>query len=181
MKKIKSLFILILNLSLIPIMAYPALGQDQTGSISGTVFRDANDNGLCADEGEERLGNIPLEIINDDSGDFFTYTTEPDGSFTHTTAILGFWQVTVVPGTNWRITSQQTINVELTADEPDVSSINFCIIEVQPQQDDPPVTLPESGAFIAPPLLYAGALGLLFVILGLIILLARRFVTSDSW
>lgn len=164
-----------LVLSIFATFAQPAQAQDQIGTIRGTVFRDVNENGLCSAESEAVLADIPLEIINDDTGEFIRYTTAPDGTYAHTTPDLGIWRVTVVPGSQWRVTSQQTIEVTLTPDSPDAAGIDFCIVEIETNQENP-VTLPESGAFIAPPLLVAGLFGLALIILGGALLLGRRLI-----
>lgn len=152
------------------ILAFPTLAQDQSGSIRGIVYRDVNLNGLCSDEGEVRLGDIPVELANDDSEELIRLNTAADGTYTHSEATLGLWRVTVIPGSGWRVTSQQTREVVLSPDLPDAASVDFCIVEIE-ESDGGAVTLPESGAPIAPYLLIAAAGGLLLMVLGAALIL----------
>jgi len=171
-RKIGSLIPIVL-IYLLVLFAYPTLAQEQTGSIRGVVYRDVNANGLCTGEGEVRLANIPLEIINDDIQEIVRFITAPDGTYIQNGAALGSWQVTVVPGEGWRVTSQQTRAVVLTPENPDMAEVDFCIVEIEGSVDGG-VTLPESGAPIAPQLLFAGAAGLALMVLGAGMLLHGR-------
>lgn len=172
MKKIYWIGLFALLLLAVPIAA---LAQDQTGSISGTVYRDINANGVCVNEGEPRVAaNIPLEVVSDDVGELIRITSNADGTFSYTTDAQGLWRVTVVPGQGWRVTSQQTLEVVLSADNPLTENLNFCIIEVQQTGGGGGTTLPESGVAIAPPLLLAAAFGFLFIAAGAILLLIGR-------
>ena len=141
--------------------------QDGTGTISGTVYRDVNANGVCANEGEPRVAaNIPLELVEDDVGELVRITTAADGTYTYATDALGLWRVTVVPGQNWRVTSQQTLEVVLTVDNLNVTNIDFCIIEVEQSSGDGGTTLPESGATVDPSLLLAATFGFILISAG---------------
>ena len=56
--------------------------QEQKGTISGTVYRDINANGVCVNEGEPRVAaNIPMELVLDDVGELVRLTTVADGSY----------------------------------------------------------------------------------------------------
>mgnify|MGYP000184238520 CR=1 FL=1 len=175
-RRVWSITIIFLML-LFVVLTYPTLAQDQTGSIRGTVYRDINLNGLCSDEGEVRLGDIPIEIVNDDTDEIIRQITAPDGTYVHTSAELGLWLVTVVPGTGWRVTSQQSIEVLLSEDQPDAAGVDFCIIEIE-SSNGGGVTLPESGAPIAPQLLIAAAAGLALMAFGAGMLLRGKKTQS---
>ena len=145
-------------------MLHSAGAQAQTGSISGTVYRDINANGVCVNEGEPRVAaNIPMELVSDDVGELVRISTAADGSYAYTTNALGLWRVTVVPGENWRVTSQQTLEVVLTTDSLNATGIDFCIIEVEQSPGAGEPTLPESGAPVAPALLMASAIGFILI------------------
>ena len=153
--------------------------QEEVGSISGTVFRDINANGACVNEGEPRVAaNIPIELVQDDIGEIDAITTAADGTYTFPTDDLGLWRVTVVPGQGWRVTSQQTLEVVLTDDNPDPINIDFCIIEIDQPAGGGGTTLPESGAPIAPTLLVAAAIGFLLIAAGALLLLFNRKVEA---
>lgn len=172
MKKAYWIAVIVLSLLAIPLMAF---GQDQTGTISGTVYRDINANGVCANEGEPRVAaNIPLELVSDDVGELTRITTAADGTYSYSTDALGLWRVTVVPGQGWRITSPQTLEVVLSTDNPDASNIDFCIIEIDQSAGGGGTTLPESGVFIAPPLLIAAVIGFLFIAAGAVLLIFSK-------
>ena len=129
-KKMGLLAVIFFVISLVT-FSNPTLAQDETGSIQGAVYRDVNLNGLCSNEGEARVGNIPIEIINDDTEEFVRIVTAPDGTYVYNNVELGLWRVTVVPGTGWRFTSQQTREIELTEDLPDAFDVDFCIVEIE--------------------------------------------------
>jgi len=172
MRKIQLIGIFVLLLMAIPLVA---LAQDQPGSISGAVFRDINANGICVNEGEPRVAaNIPLELVSDDAGELIRITSNADGTYSYATDAQGLWRVTVVPGQGWRVTSQQTLEVVLSSDNPDTDGINFCIIEVQQTGGGGGTTLPESGVAIAPHLLLAAAFGFLFIAAGAVLLIIGR-------
>lgn len=168
---IVSVPILLLSVLSVP---YAIQAQDQSGSISGTVFRDVNDNGVCTGEGEPPVAaNTPLELVQDDEGEIVRISTAADGTYAFSTNTLGLWRVTVAPGTGWRVTSQQTHEVVLTDDTPNVSNIDFCIIQVNLT---PPGGggLPESGAPLAPALLGAASMGFILMAAGAGLLLFNR-------
>ena len=150
--------------------------QDQTVTISGTVYRDINANGVCVIEGEPRVAaNIPMEFVADDVGELVRITTAADGTYAYSTDALGLWRVTVVPGESWRVTSQQTLEVVLTADNPNVRNIDFCIIEVEQSSGGGGTTLPESGAPVAPTQLMAATIGFVLIAAGAGLLLLNQF------
>ena len=165
-----SITVFLFALMLIP---HATHAQDQTGIISGTVYRDINANGVCSNEGEPRVAaNIPMELVADDVGELVRITTAADGSYSYSTDQLGLWRVTVVPGERWRVTSQQTLEVVLTVDSLNVTNIDFCIIEVE-QSSGGGTTLPESGALVAPSLLMAATIGFVLIAAGAVLLISQ--------
>jgi hypothetical protein len=144
-----------------------------SGSISGTVFRDLNSDGTCAGTGEPGEPNIPVEFINRDDEATVNATSDISGNFRLGSSRIGGWQVTVKPGPNWRVTSPQTVQVAISAEQPEVSGLSFCIVPVGTPPGGQPV-LPESGAPLAPWLLASAGLGLLFLIAGAGLLLQGR-------
>ncbi|MDX1418064.1 MAG: SdrD B-like domain-containing protein [Candidatus Promineifilaceae bacterium] len=163
-RKIQVIIRMLLLLSPI-LIVFPIQAQTQTGSIRGTVYRDINENGICSTEGEARVGDIAVELVNDDTPELQRTLTAPDGTYLLANASLGLWRVTVVPGTGWRISSAQTREVTLTADQPDAIEVDFCIVQLE-DPNNGGTTLPESGAFIAPPLVLIAIAGLLLMTIG---------------
>ena len=158
---------------------YLTHAQDQTGSISGTVYRDINANGVCVNEGEPRVAaNIPLELVADDEDEMVRITTAIDGSYVYSTDARGLWRVTVVPGQGWRVTSQQTLEIVLSDDGSEVINVDFCIIEMDQSSGGGGTTLPESGAPVAPILLFAATIGFVLIAAGAILLLFNRLQNS---
>jgi hypothetical protein len=162
-----------------------ASAQENSGSISGVVYRDVNANGICTNENEVGEAGIPIQLVNRDDNSTVNLTSGSGGSYELSGAAEGNWQVTVNPGSAWRVTSQQTRQVVITADEPDVEEVDFCIVQVSASTATatavPTVTpgptpipaptpvqpvLPESGAPLSAPLMLAFGLGLLFLITG---------------
>lgn len=151
--------------------------QEEAGSISGTVFRDINANGVCVNEGEPRVAaNIPIELVQDDEGEIDRISTSVDGFYIYNTDTLGLWRVTVIPGQGWRVTSQQTLDVVLTEVNPDPTNIDFCITEVGQPAEGGGTTLPESGVPIAPTILAAAAIGFILIAAGAVLLLFNHRV-----
>ena len=171
----KMLLVVNLLILFLPAVYIPLMAQETTGSIRGTVFRDINENGQCTNEGEPRIAGIPVELVDDATRTIVRLQTGADGTFILSQAALGRWQVTVVPGTGWRVTSPQTREAILTSESPDATNIDFCIVEISsPPGGSGGTTLPESGAPIAPELLAAAALGFALMAAGAALLIHGR-------
>ncbi len=169
---ILSISVTLLAISSIPFLAH---AQDQQGSINGTVYRDINENGNCTGEAEPVVSaNIPLELVQDDIGQLIRITTAADGTYFYSTDTLGLWRVTIVPGQGWRVTSQQTLEIVLTEDNPDANAVDFCIVEIEQPTNEDVTTLPESGAPVSPSLILAAAFGFILMATGAAFLLFGR-------
>ena len=158
--------------------------QDFSGSISGVVYRDVNANGICTDEDEPGVSGIPLQFVFREDESIANLTSGSEGYFELMAAGDGTWQVTVNPGSGWRVTSQQTRQVLVMEDEPDVEEIDFCIVQVSVSGGaggtggeggggSQPV-LPESGAPFSPSLIVATGLGMLFLAAGAVLFVHSR-------
>ncbi len=175
----KKAFWIVLTISFLFLIPITVQAQDQSGSISGTVYRDLNLNGLCASEDEPKVAaNIPLELVSDDAGELIRISSAADGTHAFTTDTLGLWSVTILPGQGWRVTSQQTLEVVLSIDNPDATNIDFCIIEIDQTGGGGGTTLPESGFIVSTPLLLAAAIGFILVTIGTIMLLVGRLTRT---
>ncbi len=126
--KQKSLFISLTALFFFALFGWRAVSAQETGSLSGGVYNDLDGDGICFEEDDPGEAGITLELIDPEDGEAIRLTTDSEGLFTQADAAQGDWEVTVVPGTGWRITSQQTRQVFLSEDEElDVEEIVFCI------------------------------------------------------
>jgi hypothetical protein len=170
-----SLSLLVIGLLLIISPALSVSAQTNTGSIGGIVYNDLNGDGFCVGTGEPGQSGVPVEFIYTGSGTTLPLMTGVDGSYGIVSITLGTWQVTVKPGTGWRVTSQQTRQVTLTDTQPTVSGVDFCITQVPASGGgtSPPV-LPESGADVAPALIAAAAVGAFLLMLGAGLILNSR-------
>jgi hypothetical protein len=144
------------------------------GSISGFVYNDVDENGVCTSADSQGQPGIPVQLIHNASNSTFTVTSGSAGAYSYGAAELGSWQVTVNPGSGWRVTSQQTRQVQLTTTDPAVNSVDFCIVRVPDSGGGGQTVLPESGAPIAPGLLLTALLGLLSLLAGGLILVRTR-------
>lgn len=160
-------------------VAQDDLDPDFSGSISGVVYRDVDANGVCTDEDEPGVSGIPLQFVFREDESIANLTSGSEGYYELMAAGKGTWQVTVNPGSGWRVTSTQTREVVVIEDEPDVEEIDFCIVQVSVTEgaggtggsgggDSQPV-LPESGLPLSPSLLLATGLGLLFLAAGAVL------------
>jgi hypothetical protein len=170
-----SLSLLAIALVLVILPVLPAGAQTNTGSIRGIVYNDLNGDGFCVGTGEPGQSGVPVEFIYTGSGTTLPLMSGVDGSYGVVSITLGTWQVTVKPGTDWRVTSQQTREVTLTSTQPTVSGVDFCITQVPTSGGgtSPPV-LPESGADVAPALIAASAMGAILLALGAGLILNSR-------
>lgn len=187
-----ALITLVLLLSVLGIITTVS-AQENNGFISGVVFDDLNTNGICTGENEPGVMGIPLQLVNRDDNTIINLTSGSGGYYELTNASEGTWQVTVNPGSGWRVTSQQTRQVLVTEEEPDVEDVDFCIVQVAtetptgtpagtptvtpavtPTATTIPPVLPESGAPLSPLLLLAFGLGLLFLVTGALLLAHAR-------
>jgi hypothetical protein len=156
--------------------------QTDVGTISGTVYRTENPNSTCTEADLVGEPRVPLQFVNRDNNTTINQQTSSDGSYEFIAGSEGTWQVTVNPGPGWRVLTQQTRQVVIDEDNQEYEDINFCIIRVPTPtptstvQTTPtqtistptpvPPVLPESGAPVAPLLLLAAGLGVLFLIAG---------------
>jgi hypothetical protein len=190
-----TLVIVLICIAAAAVQAQDTLAQDVNGSISGFVFRDLNENGVCSDEDEPGVVGIPLQLVNRNDNTIVNLTSGGEGFYELVNASGGTWTVTVNPGAGWSVTSQQTIQIVVDEDEPDIEDVDFCIVEVgatatatpappptpvtgatpvQPVAPTPVPVLPESGAAVSPSVLWVVALGLLLLVSGAALLVRTR-------
>ena len=156
-----------------------AFAQSSGGAILGTVYNDIDANGVCVGTGEPGLTGMVVEFVNVEAAIQTALQTNENGSYGYTSAGFGTWNVTVKPPEGWRSTAQPTRQVILTSTQPVASGVDFCITQdaststpatppatAVPGGSGGAVTLPESGATIAPALLNAAAIGIGLLAIG---------------
>ena len=156
-----------------------AFAQSSGGAILGTVYNDLDANGVCVGTGEPGLTGMVVEFVNVEAAIQTALQTNENGSYGYTSAGFGTWNVTVKPPEGWRSTAQPTRQVILTSTQPVASGVDFCITQdaststpatppatAVPGGSGGAVTLPESGAPIAPALLIAAAIGIGLLAIG---------------
>ena len=150
-----------------------AFAQSSGGAILGTVYNDLNADGVCVGTGEPGLPGMVVEFANVEAAIQTALQTNENGSYGYTAAGFGTWNVTVKPSQGWRSSAQTTRQVALTSTQPVASGVDFCITQDASSGGSEgsgetgggdtgssgAVTLPESGAPIAPALLIAVVLG----------------------
>jgi hypothetical protein len=140
-----------------------------SGSIRGTVYRDANNDGLCVGTGESGLGGVPIRFSNGSSQLYLQ--SGVDGTFGLVASGLGTWTVTAEPSADQGVvTSAASRTVELTEDNPLATGVDFCIGTARASS----VVLPESGAPARPILWIALVAGVLLAGAGLFMLMRER-------
>jgi hypothetical protein len=154
-----------------------AAAQVPNGSISGTVYLDANQDGTCAATGEPGPAGIAIEFL---AGDNFTRVyreTDGAGNFVLLAAGFGTWNVTVMPGGAYDVTGEATRQVVVTQEVPHVAGIVFCIVASADggSGEDGGTVLPGTGAALGPGIMAAGIAGVALIAIGLgLIGLSRR-------
>ena len=156
-----------------------AFAQSSGGAILGTVYNDLNADGVCVGTGEPGLPSIVVEFNNVEASILTALQTNENGSYGYTAAGFGTWNITVKPPTGWRSSAQQTRQVVLTSTQPVAAGVDFCITQdsgsgtpaappatAVPGGSGGAVTLPESGAPIAPALLIAAVIGIGLLVIG---------------
>ncbi len=145
----------------------PALAQ--TGAITGTVYADANGNGV-RDANEAGVSNVSLTFSG--VGEPVNGVTNADGNYFFT-ATAGNWKVTVTPPNGFEVVNGASQTVSIAADQQNiVLDFGLRAIQVQPTattapQPGPtntPGILPTTGAPAAPSLLPLLALAALAIL-----------------
>jgi hypothetical protein len=146
-----------------------AVQAQENGAIRGTLYNDANADGVCG-EGDETISGVPVEFTH--SGGYnVTLTSGTDGTYGLAGVTVGSWTVEVQPLTGWRATSESPLSVNLSAEFNSAGDINFCLAE---GTSTTPTTLPASGAIVPPTLLIAAVAGVLSLVAGLALILRER-------
>jgi hypothetical protein len=173
------IILLVIALMLVITGTAAAFAQSSGGAILGTVYNDQNADGVCVGTGEPGLPGMVVEFVNQEAAIQTALQTNENGSYGYTSAGFGTWIVTVKPAQGWRSTAQPTRQIALTSTQPVAAGVDFCITQdaststpaapsatAVPGGSGGAVTLPESGAPIAPTLLITAVLGIGLLALG---------------
>lgn len=178
MRKIIGVIVL---LALLLLAARATSVQAQTavkGAIRGTVFQDANADGVCG-AGDPVMAGVRIDFMLQ-GGQPISLVTFSDGTYGLASINLGTWQVTARPPQGWVTTSLQTIAVTLTAEQNTADNVNFCLSQQSSSGGDGGNTLPDSGVFVPPALLVAAAVSIALMLAGAaLVVFARRALARD--
>ncbi|MFN2223977.1 MAG: SdrD B-like domain-containing protein [Chloroflexota bacterium] len=150
-----------------------AVQAQENGAIRGTIYKDANADGVCG-TGDEIIAGVPVKFTHS-GGYSVTLNSGSDGTYGLAGVTVGSWTVDVQPPTGWRATSETPLAVNLSAQVNSVGDVNFCLAQ---GTTSTPTTLPASGAVVPPSLLIAAAAGVLLLIAGLALIFRERRVTG---
>ncbi|UCG24432.1 MAG: hypothetical protein JSW55_00030 [Chloroflexota bacterium] len=161
----KRMWLTVLLVVLLLVIGVSAVQAQTTvkGAIRGTVYNDTNADGVCGD-GDPTLASIPIDFTPD-GGQTISLITGADGTYGLASVTLATWRVTVKPPAGWVATSQSTITVVLSTEQPVAENVNFCLAQTT-TGTTPPTTLPESGASAPPILLITAVLGVALLLAG---------------
>lgn len=170
MRRLLSISLLVV-VALALLLAGAAQAQEDgaSGSIRGTVYRDANNDGLCVGTGESGLAGVPIRFSNGATQLYLQ--SGSDGSFGLVASGLGTWTVAAEPSADQGVvTSAQSRSVTLTEENPMATGVDFCVGTARSSS----VVLPQSGAPARPGLWMAAIAGALLVGVGLALLVRER-------
>jgi hypothetical protein len=115
------------------------------GTIRGVVYEDVDGDGQCVDTGvagEEPITDVNIEFVSSDGETEITLYTGSDGSYGLAAAGESNWAVTVQPGPEWVVTSEETLYAPVYEDSLVQTGINFCL----QRGERAVIILPASGA-----------------------------------
>lgn len=132
------------------------------GSISGFIYEDVNRDGRCVNTGvagENPVQGINVQFVSSDRETVITHYSGDNGDFGLYPAGQSYWEVTVLPGDGWTVTSEKTVYVPVYVESLNHENVNFCVTKgTNAVINLPPggvsagvgtVLLPESGASAA--------------------------------
>jgi hypothetical protein len=128
----KVIRISILVFTLLGLMAGIVQAQEdgERGYIEGRIHRDVNGDGKCVDTGvagEDPIANINVQFTSSDSETVITNYSGPSGYYGLAAAGYSYWEITVLPGPEWTVTSAPTIYVPIFADSRSATDVHFCL------------------------------------------------------
>jgi hypothetical protein len=154
---------------LLVLVGATAVQAQENGAIRGTIFKDANADGVCG-TGDETIAGVPVKFTHS-GGYSVTLNSGGDGTYGLAGVTVGSWTVAVQPPTGWRATSETPLTVTLSSAFNSAGDVDFCLAQ---GTSTTPTTLPASGAVVPPALLVAAAAGVLLLVAGLALILRER-------
>ncbi len=185
---------MVLILVLLATSTAVVLAQDAGGTLLGSVFNDQDANGQCVGTGERGMQGVVVTFSNTQAAIQTAMATNQEGSFGYSSAGYGTWNVTIQPPDGWYVSSQDTRQTALTSTQPVVTGLDFCVaqgtnpavgsgttkasliapLSSKTAASGSAMTLPESGAPIAPGLLAAGLAAVGLLALGMVLYIYSR-------
>lgn len=161
MKQMKrtGLMILLLSAILFLIVGTVNAQDEDTGYITGAVYKDVNADGLCIDtgvEGEDPVEGVTIEFVSSDEATVVTLTTADNGTYGLADAGESNWRVTAKPdAAKYVVTSENPLFAPVLPSEGLVQTgYNFCVSDgttgtIGIGGTNAVIILPESGAAAA--------------------------------
>jgi SdrD B-like domain len=145
------------------------------GAIRGTVYQDANADGVCG-AGDPVMAGVQINFASVGAQPV-SLVTFSDGTYGLASINLGTWQVTAQPPQGWVTTSLQTVSVTITSENNSANNVNFCLAQQNTSGGDGSNTLPESGVSVPPVLLVATVTTIAMMLVGIVMIaFARRML-----
>ncbi len=121
--------------------------SDDTGYITGAVYKDVNGDGRCIDtgvEGEDPVEGVTIEFVSSDEATVVTLTTADNGTYGLAGAGESYWRVTAKPdAAKYVVTSENPLYAPVFPDDGLVQTgYNFCVSG----GTNAVIILPQSGA-----------------------------------
>lgn len=119
---------LLLMLALMLATAVVSADTMRKGTIRGTVYVDADGNGVCG-AGDTAVANINIRFTTTNGQNAVTLFTGQNGTYGLVSVGQGNWVVTAQPSSQWRITSTNPLSLQVS--EPNTlirTNINFCVV-----------------------------------------------------
>ena len=131
----KRIWLAVLLVLLLLVIGATAVQAQTNGTIRGTLYQDANSDGICG-AGDPTISGVPVEFTPD-GGQTITLVSGADGTYGLAAVTLGTWRVTAKPLQGWVTTSLTPIVVVLSAEQPTSENVNFCLAQGGPTQPLP--------------------------------------------
>lgn len=187
-RKPTGLIILFLSVFLLLALVGTVQAQDEdTGYITGAVYKDVNGDGVCIDtgvEGENPVEGVTIEFVSSDEKTVVTLTTADNGTYGLADAGESIWRVSAKPDAEkYVVTSENPLYAPVLPESMVQTDINFCVSDGTTATGtitgiNAVIILPESGAAATNSsslLLWATAVfGLALIGTGIVLEIKRR-------
>ncbi len=154
MKRAGLITLLVSGMLLLAMGTVQAQAND-TGYITGAVYRDVNGDGRCVDtgiEGENPVEGVAIEFVSSDEAIVVTLTTADNGTYGLADVGESYWRVSAKPdAAKYVVTSENPLFAPVfPADGLVQTGYNFCVSDgTTITGTNAVIILPESGAAAA--------------------------------